>query len=250
MFRVRITKPKDSDRFIHFYNNDKNGGISKNCTGNKADGEANVLRNCTGYANGRFNEIIGETLNVEGMYYQLTTDAERFIEQAKGQGLCISDIPSPGAIMCWRKGATLKHADGAGHVEVIERVIDYNEVYTSRSGWTSPVFGNKTRKSGTGNWGQNSDYSFRGFIKNPAVESIVYPIPSFTIIKGTKCIEVRWLQDILNRVGKYNLKIDGSAGAQTIAALTDFQSKHGLNPDSKCGRLTRRKLLEVWQNGN
>ncbi len=40
----------------------------------------------------------------------------------------------------------------------------------------------------------------------------------------------------------HRLKIDGIAGKKTIAALIDFQKKHGLVADGICGPLTREKL--------
>lgn len=71
--------------------------------------------------------------------------------------------------MVWQKGATLNGADGAGHVAIVEKVINDTEVYTSESAYGGTAFRNATRKKGSdGKWGMGSDYKFLGFIYNPA----------------------------------------------------------------------------------
>ena len=74
--------------------------------------------------------------------------------------------------MVWQKGSSLSGSDGAGHVAIVEKVISDTEVYTSESGYGSKAFWNQTRKKGTdGRWGANSEYTFLGFIYNPAVSN-------------------------------------------------------------------------------
>ena len=50
--------------------------------------------------------------------------------------------------MFFQKVATLSGSDGAGHVCVVEKVIDTNTVYTSESGYGGSAFCNATRKKG------------------------------------------------------------------------------------------------------
>ena len=76
-----------------------------------------------------------------------------------------------------------------------------------------------------------------------------YKEPTRIVKKGSKGNDVRWLQYALNKAGNYHLVIDGCAGALTINALIDFQSKHGLDPDGICGKLTRAKLKELMGEG-
>ena len=76
-----------------------------------------------------------------------------------------------------------------------------------------------------------------------------YKEPTKIVKKGSKGNDVRWLQYALNKIGNYHLIIDGIAGALTINALIDFQSKHGLDPDGICGKLTRAKLIELTEGG-
>lgn len=156
---IRTSKPGAGNKF---YITTAAGGYSTCIVGKPTDKECNVLANCVGYACGRFNEIIGSM-----KYPSLNCNAENFIERAQSLGLTISQTPSVGAIMCWRKGAVGSSSDGAGHVAIVERVDSASQVYTSESGYGSSAFWNQTRTKGSGNWGLSSPYVFRGFIVNP-----------------------------------------------------------------------------------
>lgn len=153
---VRVNKPEAGNKF---YNTVSNGGWSWCIVGNPTDSGCNVLSNCVGYACGRFNEIIGSM-----KYPQLNCNAENFIERAKGLGLKITQDPTVGGIMVWEGAGSL-----AGHVAVVERVIDKYTVYTSESGWGSPAFWNATRSNNNGRWGASANYKYIGCIVNPAV---------------------------------------------------------------------------------
>lgn len=133
--------------------------------------EHNILTGqCVGYANGRFAEIQAEITGTAGIKYQLVCNAENFIEKAKGYGLNISNKPTLGGIMVWQKGKTLTSKDGAGHVAIVEKIIDSNTIYTSESAYKGSAFFNCTRKNTNGRWGMNANYKFRGCIINPAVK--------------------------------------------------------------------------------
>ena len=160
--KMRTTKPESGNKF---YNTISNGGASRCIVGKPTDKGCNVLANCVGYACGRFNEIIGDM-----KYPYLNCNAENFIERAKQYGLQVSDKPVVGGIMVWQKGATLSGNDGAGHVAIVEKIIDNNTIYTSESGYESSAFWNSTRKNSNGRWGMGSAYSFRGCIINPYVK--------------------------------------------------------------------------------
>lgn len=164
-FSMRTCKPGAGNKF---YNNGNNGGSSWCVNGNPTDKSCNVLANCVGYACGRFNEIIG-SFN----YKTLCCNAENFIERAKEAGLKISSVPTLGGIMVWQKGATLSGSDGAGHVAIVERIDNANQIYTSESGWgSSTPFWNQIRKNDNGRWGIGSGYTFRGCIVNPAIGEV------------------------------------------------------------------------------
>lgn len=164
---VRTTKPTSGNKF--FITKSK-GGYSTCIQGSPTDSQCNVLSNCVGYACGRFNEIIGAM-----KYPSLNCNAENFIERAKNTyGLEISSVPTLGGIMVWQKG-TLSGNDGAGHVAIVEKIIDSNTIYTSESGYGGSAFWNSTRRNTNGRWGLGSAYTFRGCIVNPAIGKVVAP---------------------------------------------------------------------------
>lgn len=167
---IRTTKPTSGNKF--FITKSK-GGYSTCIQGSPTDSQCNVLSNCVGYACGRFNEIIGAM-----KYPSLNCNAENFIERAKNTyGLEISSVPTLGGIMVWQKG-TLSGNDGAGHVAVVEKIIDSNTIYTSESGYGGSAFWNSTRRNINGRWGLGSAYTFRGCIVNPAIGKVVAPTPT------------------------------------------------------------------------
>lgn len=189
--KIRTTQPKNNKYYIRQVNGGYNGAV----LGYPTISGANVLCNCVGYANGRFNEI-GDYGRCK---YQLVCNAENFIESAKRQGLKISSRPVQGGIMVWQKGRTLGGGDGAGHVAVVEEVYDDGTILTSESGYGSRdwAFKNLRRSNSNGRWGQNGYYTFRGCIINPAVKNgKVAPAPKLTV--------------------------DGIGGADTVRAMQKF----------------------------
>lgn len=166
MFTPRKTKPRDNKYYIR----QVNGGYNAAIQGYPTDPHANVLSNCVGYANGRFNEIGG----YGKCKYQIHCNAENFIEVAQSLGLIISTKPMPGGIMVWQYGS-LSGVDGCGHVEIVEEIIDANTIYTSASNWggtdeKGTAFMNVRRSNLNGRWGLGSGFRFRGCIVNPAVK--------------------------------------------------------------------------------
>lgn len=175
-FKIMTSKPRGNKFFI----TQSRGGYSTCIQGKPADTNANVLANCVGFACGRFNMIYSEITGYNGMKYpSLNCNAENFIERAKNTyGLKISSVPTLGGIMVWQKGNTLSGNDGAGHVAIVEKIIDSNTIYTSESGYGSSAFWNSTRNNNNGRWGMASGYTFRGCIVNPAIGKTPAPTPS------------------------------------------------------------------------
>ena len=165
--KMRISKPESGNKF---YNTKSNGGYSTCIKGYPTD-NCDVLANCVGYACGRFNEIIGSM-----KYPSLNCNAENFIERAQNTyGLEISSVPTLGGIMVFQKGATLNNNDGAGHVFIVERIDDGNQIYTSESSYGGAKFYNVLRNNNNGRWGLGSGYIFRGCIVNPTIGKITTP---------------------------------------------------------------------------
>ena len=193
--KTRLTQPKSNKFYIRTVSGGYNGAVA----GKPTISGANVLCNCVGYANGRFNEIIIDP-NLKGVAakfrYQLVCNAENFIESAKKQGLKISSVPMKGGIMVWQRGKTLGGSDGAGHVAVVEEVYNDGTILTSESGWNAWAFKTVRRSNSNGRWGQASAYKFRGCIINPSVSPETVPAPK--------------------------LSVDGKGGPNTIRALQKF----------------------------
>ena len=160
-FTPRTTKPEAGNKY---YIRKVSGGWSPAIKGSPADKDCDVLANCVGYAVGRFNEIGGYGC----CKYLKAVNAENFI-QYKDAELKVGQTPKLGAVAVWRKGDTLSGSDGAGHVAIVEKIISDTEIVTSESGYgASKPFWTKTRKKGKGNWGADANFTFLGFIYNPA----------------------------------------------------------------------------------
>ena len=57
--------------------------------------------------------------------------------------------------------------------------------------------------------------------------------------------DTKWLQDSLNKLLGLHLAVDGVYGDQTKGAVTQFQSKNGLQEDGVAGPITRAKIQEL-----
>lgn len=190
---IRTKKPGSNDKW---YIRKTSGGWSTCIAGNPKDKICDVLSNCVGYACGRFNEIYSKVANYNGMKFpSLNCNAENFIERAQNTyGLKISNVPVVGGIMVWQRGDTLKGSDGAGHVAIVEKIIDENTIYTSESSYSGTAFFNATRSNTNGRWGMGAGNKFRGCIINPAIGDVHYekvePLPTptnettYIVVKG------------------------------------------------------------------
>lgn len=176
MFTMRTSLPEKGNKF---YNTKNSGGYSYCIVGKPTCDGLNVLANCVGYACGRFNEIIGYM-----DYPYLNCNAEDFIIRGKSLGLEVSNEPTLGGIIVWEGKGNL-----AGHVAVVEKIIDENTIYTSESGYESAYFWNSTRKRGVGNWGAGANYKYIGCLINPSVKE--EPLKSIDEI-AREVIEGKW----------------------------------------------------------
>ena len=248
LFVPRTTKPTNEPYYIRKVSGGYNGAIA----GNPKDPVCDVLANCVGYANGRFAEIIGK----DTIEYQLICNAENFIEVAKQYGLTVSKVPTLGGIMVWQKGATLSASDGAGHVAVVEEIIDDNTIVTSESGYgCKAAFWTTTRTNNNKQWGAGSAYKFRGCIVNPSdPEPAPLTAPNYFIYRGNKGANVAQLQRCLKTLGytdAYNrpLVIDGDWGGNTDWAFREFQRKNRLVVDGIYGPKSFSALRQALNNG-
>lgn len=256
--KQRTTQPKNNKYYIRIVSGGLNGAVQ----GSPTVSGANVLSNCVGYANGRFNESILDS-NLKGLElkfkYQLVCNAENFIESAKRQGLKISKVPTLGGIMVWQRGASLDGWDGAGHVAFVEQINENGTIITSESGWGSYAFKRITRSNSNGRWGMVPGYTFRGCVINPSIGAVTKAepkpstppkaytgdLPTKTLKKGSEGKQVKLLQQFLNWDGGCNLVVDGIFGPATDKAVRNFQKRNGLDVDGIVGPLTRNKMKAV-----
>ena len=238
-FKMRTTKPEAGNKY---YITKSAGGWSDAIQGSPVDPDCNVLSNCVGYAYGRFNEICG----LGYCKYLRPVNAEMFM-QHKGD-LETGMTPRVGACMVWQRGATLNGSDGAGHVAIVEKVVNGNEVITSESGWGSNSFWTQTRKIGNGNWGQNSSYTFLGFIYNPAecckdgnVSTVTKPVVNNTIGSPTDTIYVVKRGDMLSAIAaKYGTTY------QELAAYNAISNPHLIEVGQQIRIPSSNKIVETW----
>lgn len=244
-----------------YYTRIVSGGLNGAVAGSPTIKGANVLCNCVGFANGRFNQIINDpdlTGINKAFRYQLVCNAENFIESAKRQGLKISSVPVQGGIMVWQKGKTLGGGDGAGHVAVVEEVYNDGTILTSESGWASWAFKTVRRSNSNGRWGQASAYKFRGCIINPSVTLKTVPAPKLTVDGIGGKATVRALQKFLGTpadgeisgqtksLAKYHPALKateyGKGGSTCVKYL---QKWLGIKKDGQWGKTTSKALQEV-----
>lgn len=243
----RTCRPEAGNKY---YITKSKGGYSSAIEGKcsstgRPDSACNVLANCVGYANGRFNEAA----NYGKIKYSLVCNAENFYAQAQKLGLKVGKEPKVGGIMVWQKGATLSGSDGAGHVEVVERKYNSKKVQTSSSGYNSSVWWLTTREYGDGNWRagcswMGTAYKYLGCIYNPDIEDT---LSIESLKKGSTGEAVKTLQTNLNKIGNYQLVVDGSFGAATDKAVRDFQTKHKLAVDGCVGMSTQAAINDALE---
>lgn len=179
MFKPRLTIPEKGNPY---YNTKKNGGYSEAIQGKPCEAGLDVLRNCVGYAYGRFNEIVG----AGKMVYLAPVNAEKFIQYMnhKTKGVTSGMTPKLGACMVWQAGNTLNGSDGAGHVAIVEQINADGSVITSESGYNAKkAFWTQRRDNTNGRWGEGKNFKFLGFIYNPAVSDTPAGV-YYTVVKG------------------------------------------------------------------
>lgn len=185
-FTPRFTIPEKGNPY---YNTKKYGGYSEAIEGSPRENGLTVLRNCVGYAYGRFNEIVG----AGKMVYLAPVNAEKFIQYMnhKTKGLTTGTTPKLGACMVWQAGATLNGSDGAGHVAIVEQINADGSIITSESGYNAKkAFWTQRRTNANGRWGESSKFKFLGFIYNPAVEAAPEKEVYHIAVKGDRLAKI------------------------------------------------------------
>ncbi len=118
------------------------------------------LPNCTCYAWGRFWEISDTSGDGSNRPTLPTSDAGKWFSQVSGYETGTS--PKLGAVICWSDDT-----GGAGHVAIVEQIMDNGDIVVSQSAWESTYFWTNTKSAADGY--SYNHYTFQGFIYNPHV---------------------------------------------------------------------------------
>lgn len=124
-----------------------------------------VIPNCTGYVHGRWMELLGKTTDDMGLSF---SDAKNYWSYSSAD-LPRGQEPQLGAILC-------QSYDPAGHVCVVEEIIDEDTIRTSESNYGQERFVVRIRRrQWNWDWISGGDAIFQGFIYLP--DSPVPPSP-------------------------------------------------------------------------
>lgn len=223
---VRLVLPEKGNKY---YLRKQSGGYGTSIQGFPKQEGIDCLSNCCGYAAGRFNEIGNYGY---WKYWNYPPNAEDWWGQAQPQGLTRGQEPRVGSVAVW-EGIGSK----AGHVAIVEIVYDDGSILTSESGYgAANPFWTTKRVKGNGNWGQNSNYKFLGFIYQPT--------SSLSVKKGDSGEKVREVQSKLAAKGYLRQnEVDGDFGKITLGAVLAFQFENNLEVDGIVGPKTQELLL-------
>lgn len=131
--------------------------------------------------------------------------------------LKISQEPMPGAIICWQKGEIGNGSDGAGHVAVVEEILERDSsgkaisIRTSESSYGGTAFFNAVRTYNNGNWVNWAGYKFRAFILNPAVTDDTVIITPVERMEHQEQIEIKISSLRMRKEPSLNGQIHGYA---------------------------------------
>ena len=167
-YTPRLTPPSANDK--HWIKT-TSGGYNK-CIQIQANGS--VLPNCTGYVHGRWMELLGKTTDDMGLSF---SDAKYYYSWSSNT-LERGREPRLGAILC-------QSYEPAGHVAVVEEIIDNNTIRCSESNYGGPTFTTRIRRrEWNWDWISNGDAIFQGFIYLP--DSPTPPVPPEPMGSGFK----------------------------------------------------------------
>lgn len=170
-YTPRTTRPNDGDPF---WTKTTYGGYNEQILGNPVNRawSGSVLPNCTGYVHGRFMELGNQPYDYDPSILPYGNASTYYANSSLEKG----QDPRLGACMVW--------GVGAGHVAIVEEIIDNDTVVTSESDYGNSSAGGtvivtRTRRRGW-NWGYYNGYSraFLGFLYHP---NIAPPEPTYTL---------------------------------------------------------------------
>lgn len=196
-----------------------------------------VLPNCVGYAWGRWYELLGEEPKLS------RGNAENWFGRIE-DGYSRGQEPKLGAVACWAKGKAGNASDGAGHVAIVEDILDDGTIVTSNSNYAGSRFFMRNFKPP---YNLGVEYTFQGFIYPPVnfVNQKEWPLSS--------------IEDIAKEVilGKWGNGADRKARLESagynfnevqLKVNSLLHSKPGVAPKS-IEQLAQEVIKGLWGDG-
>lgn len=179
-FNPRLSAPSTSDlNWIH-----TSAGGYNYCI--KVSGNS-CIPNCTGYAWGRWRELLGA-------YHNLSRGNAR-LWYGTNDGYGRGQTPKLGAVACWDSTV-----GDAGHVAIVEKINSDGSIVTSNSGYNSTRFWTQTIKAP---YNIGSQYKFQGFIYLPIDFGGGTTIPSTKISYQSHDSRYGWNPNVTMGSGDY-----------------------------------------------
>lgn len=179
-FVPRLTAPANNDPN---WLNVNYGGYNRCILGSPSYGPGSVLSNCTGYAWGRWLEIMGVqncnlSINQAEIWYLNTAD-----------GYSRGSVPQLGAVICYDEPGR-----GSGHVAIVEQINTDSQGNITSLTLSESVYGGVTFRLQTvypgNNWHLYQGMTFQGFIYLPISFDAMDPY-MFALLKQKKKIKIR-----------------------------------------------------------
>lgn len=180
---------------------------------------------CTGYAWGRFMEILGSTPTLStgnaGDWYGYTGDGYE-----RGQE------PRLGAVACWAKPGDY------GHVAIVEQINSDGSIKTGNSGWgwVSPRGPVELVGGSSPGWINWSGYQFQGFIYNPGTVGLKDKLSAFLEVAEKHINEGpdwTWRVSGLSRGQPWCAAFVDAVG-KTVGGIIDVIIKHSYSAGIMC----------------
>lgn len=178
-YTPRTSAPSSGDPY---WTKTTHGGYNEQILGNPVNRpwSGSVLPNCTGYVHGRFMELANQHYDFDPSILPWGNASTYYGNSSLEKG----QDPRLGSCMVWGRGA--------GHVCIVEEIIDNDTVVTSESDYGDEkhggtVFVSRTRHR-KWNWGSYSGYTrpFLGFLYHPSISPTQPSPPKYglTVVNG------------------------------------------------------------------
>lgn len=195
-----------------------------------------VLPNCVGYAWGRWYELLKQKPNLS------KGNAENW--WFKTDGYDRGKTPKLGAIACWRKGEAGYAQDGAGHVAVVENILEDGSIVTSNSNYLGTRFYMRTIRPP---FDIGRSYTFQGFIYSPIDFSPYHPVHRKSLVLlAEEVISGKWGNGVDR---KAKLLTAGYSPSEVQSKVNELIFTKKVNPRKTIDELAQEVIMGKWGTG-